>query len=405
MFSKTLFKKYALPVVALFALSITACEESDDTNPDDSTLEHPFVVSMAVQGSDNTFTYYTVPFEDVMTGSLSALGEGIEQPGYYDFTQIDETIFSIGGLDDVNVVGINYSGGKLTQIGDVSFTNSISDIVEADDNSLVAVEMSSDSDVVTFHRVDLNSVSVIETVNNPTSDLTDELGTSYAGMRVSNGHLYLAYYVSSPDTWETPFTDQAEVAVYSYPEFEFEGIMTDDRVGPIGGFNVKSGLISDENGDVYAVSHTNPANGYSQSTQPAGILKINAGETEFDEDYFLSFDELTEGKTAAHLVYLGNGKAFAEFNMDAREEQARWSDGPLQSAIIDLNNQTVEFITDIPQHAGDGRRLALLQDGNTLYRCIPEDNGIYIYKIDLNTLTATKGALVEANFVAGIFRF
>src|SRR5690606_11917819 len=110
-----------------------------------------------------------------MSGSLSAAGQGIEQSGYFDFKQVDNTIYSIGGLDDVNVVAITRGeDGELVQTGNVSFTNSLSDIVQADDNSLVAVSLDSDSDQVTFYTLDENTVEVLNTVTHPASDLTEE---------------------------------------------------------------------------------------------------------------------------------------------------------------------------------------------------------------------------------------
>lgn len=405
MFSIRRTGKMALPVLSLFTtLLISSCSGDDPIEPKPEPTEDPFVLSLAIMGSEGNFTYYTVPFEDVMTGSLSAAGQGIEQPGYYDFTQIDNTVYSMGGLDDVNVVGITRNeNGQLTQIGDVSYEKSLSDIVKADDNTLVAVSMSGDSDMVTFHTIDENSVSATGTAKRPISDLTTNDVPAYSGMRIVGDHLFLSYYISDPNTWETNFTDEARVAVYSYPGFEFQKVITDDRVGPIGGFNIKSGLIEDENGNVFAVSHSNPANGYSQFTNESGILRINSGETSFDPNYYFDVEEVAGG-TPTHLMYLGNGKAFAEINMAARSEQERWSDSPLKSAVIDFNNKTVNFISGIPEHSGAGRRLAALQDGNYVYLTIPQESGISVYRIDTTNYTAAKGATVEANFVAGFFK-
>ncbi|HLR36967.1 MAG TPA: DUF4374 domain-containing protein, partial [Chitinophagaceae bacterium] len=151
------------------------------------------------------------------------------------------------------------------------------------------------------------------------------------------------------------------------------------------------------------VSHSNPANGYSQSTKPSGILKINSGETDFDSDYFFDINSKIDGD-AAHLLYLGNGKAFAEINTMARNEQEEWSDSPLKSAIIDLQDTTVNFIDGIPEHKGLGRRLPALKDGNKVYLPIAGENGIHIYKVDTKNSSATQGAAVQANFVAGIFK-
>ncbi|GAA4431305.1 DUF4374 domain-containing protein [Pontibacter saemangeumensis] len=397
-------RRLALPVLSLFAtLLFTSCDDDKQNEPDPVAQDSQFVVSLAVQGSDGGFTYYTVPFDDVMTGSLSAVGQGIEQPGYYDFTQIDNTLYSIGGLDDVNVVGITKNAaGELTQLGNVSFTNSLSDIVKADDNTLVALELSSASDMVKFHTINANTVTVASTKQHPVSDITDLEAPSYSGMAISGNHLFLSYYISDPTTFATPYTDKAQIAVYSYPELEFQKVIEDDRTGPIGGFNTKSGLTKDEKGDVYALSHSNPANGYSQTTKEGGILRIKSGETAFDPSYFFDVEEATGGKTIAHLMYLGNGKAFAEINTADSEQQARWTDSPLKSAIIDLYDNTVTYIEGMPEHAGNGRRLAALHEGNYVYMAIPEGNGIYVYRIDTENHTATKGAEVQANFVAGI---
>ena len=408
MISMKRVSKMAIPALGLAATLFTSSCSSDDSpvipNPTPEPGEESFVLSLAIQGSEGNFTYYTVPFEDVMSGSLTAQGQGIEQPGYFDFKEIDNRIYSIGGLDNVNVVAITKGeDGELIQTGDVSYDRSLSDIVKADDNTLVAVSISGDSDVITFHTLDEETVTATNTVSRPISDLTENDVPAYSGMRIVGDRLFLSYYISDPLTYDTNYTDKARVAVYSYPGFEFQKVITDDRVGPIGGFNIKSGLVEDENGNIFAISHSNPANGFSQFTNDSGILKINSGETTFDPDYYFDVEEVAGG-TPVHIKYLGNGKAFAEINMTDRAEQGRWSDSPLRSAIIDLNNQTVNFITGIPEHSGTGRRLAALHDGNYIYMAIPEGTGITVYRIDTTDYTATKGAEVEANFVAGFFK-
>ena len=396
--------RLALPLLGLFATTlITSCSDNDTSGPAPSETEQ-FVVSLAIAGNDASFTYYTVPFDDIMTGTLSAVGQGIEQPGYFDFTQIDQTVYSIGGLDDVNVVGIaRDASGQLKQIGNVSFANALSDIVKADDNTLVAVEMAGTSDVVKFHTINSNTLTIKGTKQHPVTDITTQKAPSYSGMRISNGQLFLSFYISDPNTFDTPHTDKAQIAVYSYPELQFQKVIEDTRTGPIGGFNTKSGLIKTEQGDIYAVSHSNPANGYSQTTKPAGIVRIKSGQTAFDQSYLFDVAAVTGGKTIAHMLYLGNGKVFAEINTVERAQQDKWSDGPLRSAVIDLNNKTVSYIDGLPEHAGIGRRLSALHDGNHVYIAIPDaSNAVHIYRIDTQNYTATKGAQVQASFVAGI---
>ncbi|PZD78964.1 DUF4374 domain-containing protein [Mesonia sp. K7] len=393
-------------IVVLLFLSFAMISCSNDNEDNDPVSRGDYALSLAIQGTEGNFSYYTVPFEQIMEGTLTAQGQGIEQPGYYDFVGFDNTIYSLGGLDDVNVVAISQNpDGTLNQVGDVSFSNSLSDMVKAGDNTLVSVTMSSSSDIITFRKFNSNSITVTEEKVVQVSEFTNLVGPSYSGMVVRGDELFLSYYISDPNTYDTNYTDQAEVAVFSYPELEFQKVITDTRVGPIGGFNVKSGLVKDNDGNVYAISHSNPANGFSQSTQPAGVLRINAGETEFDQNYYFDIVAASGGFNTAHLKFLGANKAFAEMNTATRDTQERWSDGPLQSAVIDFETQTVDFIQGVPEHKGNGRRLAALQEGDNIYLCIPEDNGIYVYEMDTRTLTATKGAKVQASFVAGFFKF
>ncbi len=400
-------------LVALFLLSFASCSKDDvkdidSNNPTDQF--NPYVLSLAVQGSDGNFTYYTVPYNDIMSGTLSAEGRGIEQPGYYDFTQIGNTIYSIGGLDDVDMIGIkkDTASDKLKKFGHIAFDVSVSDLKKVDKNTLVSVSMRSSSDIITFRKIEANSITVTAEKNISEDSLFNRLkakeGVNYSGMAISGNHLFLSYYISNSETFATPYTDTARVAVFSFPELEFQKIIKDTRVGPIGGFNIKGGLIKDENGNVYAVSHSNPANGYSQSTQPSGILKIKNGDTDFDPNYFFDISAKAEGGNTAHLLYLGNGRAFAEINTATRDNQEEWSDSPLRSAIIDLNNKEVHFIDGILEHKGNGRRLSALIEDDNIYLPMASDNGIYIYKINTNDYTATQGAAVQANFVAGIFK-
>lgn len=415
MFTFKKAQKWAMLSIATAALvANTSCKRDD--KPVEQALEKPFVVSVGT-GTWPNVTYYTVPFSDLMSGELSPVGQGLEQPGYFDFTKIGNTIYSIGGLNDKNVVGIQQNAdSSLRRIGDVNFgTQEIMDMVEGDTNTLLAISMVRTSNQIKFYQIGKNSMNVIKDVTVPTSQITAQIpnypatdhGLEYTGMAVVGNKAFVSYYVINTNIFTTPLIDRAEIAVFSYPEMQFEKLITDDRVGVIGGFNVKNGLIEDENGNIYAVSHTNPANGFTANTKPSGILKIAKGTTSFDANYNFNISAKSNGGNTAHIVYLGNGKAFSEINITPKASQAAWSDGTLKSAVIDFNTQTVNFITGIPEHNGAGRRLALLVENSasSLYLPVSEANDIYYYKINPSNHTATKGAKVKANFVAGTFKF
>ncbi len=398
----------ALALSAAFA----SCKNTDDVTVVPA-VENPYVVTMAyAPASGFNYSYYTVPFKDLMTGSISAKGQGTEQVGYFDYRKIDNTIYAIGGLDDVKVTAIQQGAeSELVERGSNTFPAAISDIVEGDAANLLAVSVSRNVNKISFYQLSKNTVSVAKTVQASTADLYSgdtTLGIEYTGMAVVNDHVFLSYYVINRTTFATPNVSGAEVAVYSYPELQFQKVIRDSRVGPIGGFNIKNGLVEDESGNVYAISHSNSANGYSQSTQPSGILKIAAGATTFDAGYLFDVNGKAGGN-AVHVLYLNGGKAFAKLNMTARGSQTPYSDGSLAAAVIDLRNQTVNMVNDVPPANGDGRRLAAFAEGDFVYTVVKvTENGVaenYIYKINTTTYTATKGAKAEASFVAGLFRF
>ena len=398
--------KLALLTAGMACTGLTSCkEETTETY----TGENPFIMTLSIEGSDGSFSYYTVPFEDVMEGTLSAVGQGVEQVGYFTYNQIDDAVYSMGGFGDnsITILEQNEAGELVTAAGNASFDNGINDIVKADDGKLVAIEMDNSSDQVTLHIVDKTSATPAATVKTPVADITSYEGPSYSGMVVSGNYVYVSFYISDPATYATDYTDMAQVAVFSYPSLELVKVMTDTRVGPIGGFGTHSGLIKDENGNVYALSHSNPANGYSQTTKPGGILRINNGETSFDQDYFFDIEAVTSGLNTAHLIYLGGNKVFAEINQQKNAEQARWSDGPLKPAVLDLSAKTVNYIANVPEHAGTGRKLAssAVHDNKYVYMGVEEADAIYVYKMDTENFTAVKGAKVEASFVAGFYKF
>ena len=410
-------KALAFCFVVITAIS---CSDDDDNGTKEgvSCNDGDFGVTLSAPIPGSTeFSYYTFSVDDVMSGTITAEGVGFEQTGYYQFTQIDNTIYSLGGLDNTNVVGFSQnSGGCLEEFGDVSFGDQVSDFVKADDNTLVSASVSRTSDIITFRKFNQNTLAATETIEVQVSDITTEpeTGLEYTGMVISGDHLFLSYYKMHPTNFTTNPTDQAEVAVYSYPELEFQEVITDDRVGPIGGFGTKTGLLKDAAGNVYAISHSNPANGFiqnnstdgviSEPVQPAGVLKINAGETSFDADYF--FDTVSvAGGTFSNAQFLNNGKLFVDVNTQALTSQVFWSDSPLESAIVDLETKSVDFIQGFPEHTRGGREVSLIEDGNNIYTTVTEENGIFVYQIDPQNFTATKGAELQTAFESGFFKF
>lgn len=400
------FSRYNLMAFVLVALFTGSCSE-DETN-DDATHE-PYVLSLGVTSSNAT-SYYVVTTDDLMTGTISPVGNGIEQTGYFDYEQGGNTIFSIGGMGVTNVYGITRNGfGDLQLGGNFVFDNNISDLHQVDAETMLAIDMPASpqvSDQFMFYKVSIADVSITEKVSRPVSELTTVDWPYFTGMRAHGNRLYVTYMLMDPTTWATQHTDEMMVAVYSWPELELIRIMKDTRTGPAGSWNAYNGIVKDESGNLFVMSNTAIANGYSQSTKAAGFLRIPAGTEVFDPEYFFDIEETTGGLKPAHIAYIGNGLLFAEISTNANQTlDDRWGDANLKCSIIDLNNKTVTDIDEIPVHNGNGGRrfTVLVNKDGFVYYPVNTGNGVFIYRIDPATAAAEKGAEVTTTFVAGFF--
>ena len=407
-------KKYLLGAVITGGLmSLAACSDDDDMGigPDSGSgggdaSNGKYVACLGVTSSNAT-TYYLVTADDLMKGVVSPKGNGIEQTGYRDFRNGGNTVFSIGGMGVIEANGFTLNtDGELQRKGKFAFDATLNGLEPVDDKTMLGVEFPKNpqaGDVFKFYTVDINSVAITRTVSHPVSQLSTLDWPGYTGMRVSDNKVYVTFYLSNPTTYETKYVDTAYVAVYSYPELEYITMIKDTRTGPAGSWNTDCGIQMDEKGDMYTLSTTAVANGFSQNSKtPAGFLRIKKGETSFDPDYYFDIEAATGGLRPAHISYIGNGLVYAEISTVKNQE--KWKDVDLKVCIIDVYNKTVTDIPEIPVHDGNGgRTFTALAQGDYVYHPVTLPEGTFIYRTDTKKMTAVKGAEVETTFVGGLF--
>ena len=396
-------------ILAAMAVGVlTSCE--DDLTAEQETPNAPYILSLGVTSNGNT-TYYVVSTDNLMEGTINAVGKGIEQNGYHDYQQGSNSIFCIGGLGLTNATAVvRGADGLLKEQGEFVFDNSLSGFCQVDDRTMVGLELPVNKESgsqLTFYTVDAQSAAILDKNTSTTVDPIDRLDwPSVTGMMYSGGNLYVTYTPMNSLTFETAYTDTCFVAVYSYPDMKFVELMKDTRMGPGGSWGAYNGLMKDEHDDLYVMSNSALSNGYSQSTKHAGFLRIKKGATTFDADYFFDFEAATGGLKPAHVAYVGNGLVFAEVStLNPQTANDRWGDKSLKCCIIDLVNQTVTDIDGIPVHNGNGgRRFAYLHKGGYVYLPVSTPDGVYIYRTDIATARAERGARVSTSFVGGFFR-
>jgi hypothetical protein len=408
---KHLFKTSVLATVAIAAVS---CSKNDNPDPGPTPGAEDKVYALGIGVTTPTATTnYVVQTSDLMTGTISLTGNGILQDGYRDYASIASKFFSIGGLGvtDVNTYSLD-AAGKLTEKKGLTFELPNNQFVDVDGTGKTMLGVSIPATPtaglnVKFYTVDVASNAIGTKAEVPVNSIhpSSQDWIFHTGMQVSGNQLFQTFYPVNYTTYETKNTDTNYVAVYSYPELKLQKVIKDTRTGPSGAFNTMSGLFKTENGDLYAVSNSTLSLSYSQSTKPAGILKIAAGKSEFDQNYFFNTDAAANGGKIAHAIYIGNGKLFAAITTGTPKIEDRWSDTNLKLAIVDLNAKTITLVANAPLYKGDGGRsfAALLDDGK-VYSAITTNGVLNIYQTDIATATAVKGATIEGSFLGGIAR-
>lgn len=401
----------SLLMTALMAASVTTLSSCDDNLADEQeTPFAPYVLSLGITSSGNT-TYYVVSTDHLMDGTINAVGKGIEQNGYHDYQQAGSTIFCIGGMGVTNATAVvRGADGLLKEQGEFVFDNTLDALCQVDEHTMVGLELpatKASGSNMTFYSVDAHTAAITGKMQTTSVDSIAQLDwPSITGMSYSGGHLYVTYTPMNSLTFETAFTDTCYVAVYSYPDMQFVTLMKDARMGPGGSWNAFNGLVKDEDDNLYVMSNSAQSNGYSQSTRHAGFLRISRGATTFDPDYFFDFEAVTGGLKPAHIAYIGDGLLFAEVStINPQTAADRWGDKSLKCCIIDLNRQTVTDIEGIPVHHGNGgRRFACLVEDGAVYLPVSTADGLYIYRTDVASARAQRGARVSTTFVGGFFK-
>lgn len=410
---RQIFKASLLAVVAFAAVS---CSKDGESDYYPEIGDKIYALGIGVT-TGTTTTNYVVQTSELMKGKISPIRNGLLQEGYRDYAFAGGVFYSVGGLgiSDVNAITLNAENRLTTKTG-LTFELPNNQLVDVDGQGKTMVGVSLPANPAAglnakFYTLDVASNSLGNRKEVPMNSIhpSAQDWLFHTGLQVVGSHLFQTFYPVNHETYETKNTDMNYVAVYSYPGFELQKVITDPRTGPSGAFNTMSGLFKTESGDLYAVSTSSIYNGYSQATKPAGILKIANGTTVFDPNYFFNTDTAPNGGKIAHAVYIGGNKLFAAITTVPPSTPVvaaeKWSDANLTLAIVDLSAKTITRVANAPVYKGDGGRsfAALLDDGK-VYSAIGVNGVVNIYETDIATATARKGAVIEGTFLGGIAR-
>ncbi|HRG88032.1 MAG TPA: DUF4374 domain-containing protein [Chitinophagales bacterium] len=399
--------KLSMAAFAVCILLLAGCKKDTGNNPDSPT---GYLVGYRTAGTPTAD--YFVNTSSLDSGVISATGNGVELQGWNYYGKSGNTFFAIDYTNNI-CKGFEVQNGVLTEKGQFVFER-MDCMTEIDENTMLAIgaPWGGGSYDCKIQLVNSSDISIQQSAATPIYVSFDTAGTQLNAWPthayIENGKLFIAFYTLVGSTWDTPNTDTAYVSVYSYPGLQYQRTFKDTRTGPIGYYGGSPAMITDEAGNHYSFSTSSKAAGFTQTTKPSGILKVNRGEEQFDPSYFFDIEAL--GYRILTGTYAGNGKVVARVVSTTVDNTApAWAAFSVTApvcniAVLDLNSKSFNIVSNVPLHGGQYQTPFLLQSGK-VYTSVNDGTEAYVYIVDPSAGTAVKGARIEGSELQSFFKY
>ena len=398
-------------IKALIAFAFAAIFSSCTKNETITAPENPGNFILAVTPAASTAVAdYLLTANDLESGVISTVGNGVEQDGTYRYyVTANNKFFSMlyGQGNPGAVTTYNIQDGKLSKLSNFQTETVHAFAPINDDLLLVKVPRNITTPLANWYRVNTNSLLISAEGTLDVHAPSNNGETAFFSWIKQVGNKVYAPYFSIKgccnDAFATDFPDNAWIAVYSYPEMQLEKVIKDDRTSFIGRY-FTDGLGLVENGDVYAFSSSVATNaGKLTSTKPSAITRIKSQTTEFDQSYFLDFESLSNGYVVTNWLYIGDNNFVV--NVSPKAEKGAFVDGK-NVGILNVVDKTFKMVTGFPEVSEINDVTTnnyTPKDGRTAYMGLNlKDGSSYVYKIDAITGIASRGLKVEGGVITAI---
>jgi len=256
----------------------------------------------------------------------------------------------------------------------------------------------------TWYKVSTESLTITSEGAVNTLELTG-LGelAHFTWIKQVGTKVFAPYQTIKDRNFNTDYPDKAWIAIFNYQDMTLDKVIEDDRTSFIGSY-FRDGLAITENGDIYAFSPSAATtDGSLSSTKPSAITRIKSGTTEFDDSYYFNVEAASGGKNITSWLYVGNNTFIVHSQLD--NERTAFPAG-LHVGIVNVVDKTYETVSGIPA-ANEIVSLTTNNytpnDGRTGYIGVNlKDGTSYVYRIDADTRTATRGLKIEGGTLTAI---
>ena len=450
----------ASSALAMSALALISCSDNNDpdmTGGNEDINGGKFVIATTVQGSNAT-SYVLLTAESVDEGTLSAVNNGLVNDGasqwvFHGNDYLYALTYNQGnagttrsytlGVDGlINPRDMEYKVSRFTSYGlyknyILSMSTGNGQESQADVNgylpkTLLLTYLDVNAETARSNDTSTGAYSVENYLGN--GEYVTLAGVEQSGSRIFSGAIPmgLSQYGAAADggkwirkgyedlvktadggsnsssykkgelQW-TQYPDEGWVAIFDNESMTNPTLVKSDKISyPCGRFKSQyyQTIWSADNGDIYVFSPSyakTMTDTRQQTTLPAGVVRIPAGASQFD-DYYCNLEELSGGKSFMRCWHAG-GNYFLLLMYDRPLTESGFSATEL--AIFDAASKKLTFVKGLPSNLSSFGKTALSFAGNVYISVNVTDGYPAIFRIDPTTAQATKGITVEATEITG----
>ena len=197
----------------------------------------------------------------------------------------------------------------------------------------------------------------------------------------------------------TQYPDECWVAIYDNENMTNPTLAKTDKISyPCGRFKSQyyQTVWAADNGDIYVFSSSYPG---QKTKLPAGVCRIPAGSTSFD-DYYCNIEAQTPGGNRSFMrCWHAGGNRFLLIMYD----RALTEKDPVATelAVFDADSKKLTYVTGLPSNVSSLGKTVFVQNGNVYIPVNVENEEPAIYAINTSTAKAQKGVSIKANDITG----
>jgi len=362
---------------------VSACKKDEDLQQVPSEPGN-YMITVYPEGAANPLLHIT---GELTSGSLSVVNAFEHEMAASERQFIDGFLYA-GNRQTGKFTKSEYVNGSFVERGSVSLTAGSYRINKLGENKIIVLINSYFKDgKVPYYVLNTADFSITSsgTLNIPIPANTMVWPTSAL---TKDGKVLLNHLVCNQTTYGS--LDTAYVSVFNPNTLAYEKTTKDTRTCALG-FNNLEDHFMDAAGDLYISTCNTDFWGINEKL-PAGILRIRAGQTDFDRDYFFNVSSAIGGNHYIGLHPVGNGKAIIRaYRKDLITSYNDYRAAHVvEHYIADVATRTATKL-DIPLSVEARQQIAVLGDGKY---AIPANTkeGSFFYIYDAATGTVKKGA-------------